>query len=155
MSLSKLREEIDEIDKQLLSLIGKRLAIVSKVGEIKSQQGLPIYVPEREAQMLAQRKKEAQELDIDPSIIEDILRRLMRSSYERENNAGFHCLNPNLGDVVIVGGNGQLGQLFNRLFTLSDYQVKILDKHDWNKSDAILANAGLVLVTVTNYHPQM
>lgn len=43
--LTALRDQIDEVDKALLSLLAKRLELVAEVGEVKSQYGLPIYVP--------------------------------------------------------------------------------------------------------------
>lgn len=51
--LTALRDQIDDVDKALLNLLAKRLELVAKVGEVKSRFGLPIYVPEREASMLA------------------------------------------------------------------------------------------------------
>ena len=51
--LTALRDQIDEVDKALLELLAKRLELVAEVGEVKSQYGLPIYVPERESAMLA------------------------------------------------------------------------------------------------------
>jgi chorismate mutase/prephenate dehydrogenase len=56
--LTALRDQIDEVDKALLELLA-RLELVAEVGEVKSQYGLPIYVPEREAAMLASRREEA------------------------------------------------------------------------------------------------
>lgn len=50
--------------------------------------------------------------------------------------------------MVIVGGNGQLGGLFGRMFKLSGYEVKILGSQDWDRADELLDNAGLVVVTV-------
>ena len=67
---------------------------------------------------------------------------------QKKASSLFHCTNPTLGDVVIVGGKGLLGQLFARYFSLSGYLVKILDKHDWQQSKSILAQAGLVLIAV-------
>lgn len=51
--LTALRDQIDSVDKALLDLLAKRLELVAEVGEVKSRYGLPIYVPEREATMLA------------------------------------------------------------------------------------------------------
>ncbi len=48
--LTALRDQIDEVDKALLGLLARRLELVAQVGEVKSHYGLPIYVPEREAQ---------------------------------------------------------------------------------------------------------
>ncbi|MFA0570412.1 bifunctional chorismate mutase/prephenate dehydrogenase [Vibrio kagoshimensis] len=148
VELNALRDQIDAVDKQMLDLLAQRLSLVEKVGEVKSEHGLPIYVPEREAAMLASRRKEAEKIGVPPQLIEDILRRTMRESYASEKDSGFKCLKPELRSVVIVGGNGQLGGLFGRMFKLSGYDVKILGSKDWDKADELLDNAGLVVVTV-------
>lgn len=146
--LTALRDQIDEVDKALLDLLAKRLALVAEVGEVKSRYGLPIYVPEREATMLASRRHEAELLGVPPDLIEDVLRRVMRESYTSENDKGFKTLCPELRPVVIVGGKGQMGRLFEKMLTLSGYQVQILDKGDWDNAEAMLANAGMVIISV-------
>jgi len=146
--LTALRDQIDEVDKALLALLAKRLHLVAEVGEVKSRFGLPIYVPEREASMLASRRKEAEALGVSPDLIEDVLRRVMRESYVSENDKGFKTLNPAVRPIVIIGGNGRMGRLFTRLLTLSGYQVKSLEQEDWPQADSILADAGVVIVSV-------
>lgn len=148
VELNHLRDQIDAVDKQMLSLLAQRLALVEQVGEVKSEHGLPIYAPDREAAMLASRRHEAEKIGVPPQLIEDILRRTMRESYASEKDSGFKCLNPELRSVVIVGGNGQLGGLFGRMFTLSGYEVNVLGSQDWHRADQLLANAGMVVVTV-------
>ncbi|MDE5178398.1 bifunctional chorismate mutase/prephenate dehydrogenase [Vibrio fluvialis] len=148
VELNELRDQIDAVDKQMVELLARRLALVEKVGEVKSKHGLPIYVPDREAAMLASRREEAERKGVPPQLIEDILRRTMRESYASEKDSGFKCLNPELRSVVIIGGNGQLGGLFGRMFRLSGYQVKVLGSKDWDRADEMLSDAGLVVVTV-------
>lgn len=148
VELNELRDQIDAVDKQMVELLARRLALVEKVGEVKSQHGLPIYAPDREAAMLASRREEAERKGVPPQLIEDILRRTMRESYASEKDSGFKCLNPELRSVVIIGGHGQLGGLFARMFKLSGYQVKILGSKDWQHADEILGDAGMVVVTV-------
>ncbi|ARC91399.1 bifunctional chorismate mutase/prephenate dehydrogenase [Vibrio coralliilyticus] len=148
VELNELRDQIDAVDKQILDLLAQRLSLVEKVGEVKSEHGLPIYAPDREAAMLASRREEAEKKGVPPQLIEDILRRTMRESYASEKDSGFKCLNPELRSVVIVGGNGQLGGLFGRMFKLSGYDVKVLGSKDWDKADEMLVDAGLVVVTV-------
>jgi len=146
--LTALRDQIDEVDKALLDLLAKRLELVAEVGEVKSRYGLPIYVREREASLLASRRKEAELLGVPPELIEDVLRRVMRESYSSENDKGFKTLCPALRPVVIVGGKGQMGRLFEKMLTLSGYQVRILDKDDWEQAESMLADAGMVIISV-------
>jgi chorismate mutase / prephenate dehydrogenase len=146
--LTALRDKIDEVDKSILSLITKRLALVTEVGEVKSKHGIPIYDPKREAEMLNKRRQEAENAGISPALIEDILRRLMRESYISENDKGFKKVYTGQGSIVIVGGNGQMGRLFARLFTLSGYQVKTLGSKTMHQATEIVADAAAVIVTV-------
>ncbi|WLJ46063.1 bifunctional chorismate mutase/prephenate dehydrogenase [Edwardsiella piscicida] len=146
--LSALRDSIDEVDKALLGLLARRLQLVAQVGEVKSRYGLPVYVPEREAVMLASRRAEAQQLGVSPDLIEDVLRRVMRESYVSENDKGFKALNPTLRPVVIVGGAGQMGRLFARMLRLSGYSVRILEPQDWPQAETLCADAGMVMISV-------
>ena len=146
--LENLRGLIDGVDQQLIHLLRKRLDLVAQVGAVKHGAGLPIYAPQREAAMLAKRRDEAQKMNVSPQLIEDILRRLMRESYLNEKDVGFKQINEDLGDVVIVGGEGKLGGLFSQMLVLSGYQVKVLDKDDWDSAAQMFEGAGLVIVTV-------
>lgn len=150
--LNALRDKIDAVDKQLIDLLAARLALVGEVGEVKSRHGLPIYAPDREASMLARRRAEAEALGVPGDLIEDVLRRVMRESYILESASDkehhFKCMKPELGKVVIIGGQGQLGRLFGNLFSLSGYRVETLGQADWPCADEILHGAGLVMVAV-------
>ena len=146
--LNALRDQIDEVDRSLLALLAKRLELVAEVGEVKSRYGLPIYAPDREAAMLASRRDEAVAQGVPPDLIEDVLRRVMRESYNSENDKGFKTLCPRLRPVVIIGGRGQMGALFEKMLALSGYQVRILEQEDWPRAEALLSDAGMVIVSV-------
>src|SRR4028118_1249272 len=48
MDLNQLRQQIDELDTQLLRLLNERMDVVKKVGELKRANKSIIYRPERE-----------------------------------------------------------------------------------------------------------
>lgn len=146
--LAQLRDQIDAVDQDVMSLLLRRLELVSQVGQLKGQHGLPIYAPERERSMIAARRAEAERRGLSPDLIEDVLRRCMREAYAHEKNLGFTRQAPDLGPVVIVGGAGQMGQLFGRMLRLSGYEVRELDRGDWDQAPELLADAGMVLVSV-------
>lgn len=148
MELTALRDKIDEVDKAILSLISERLALVNNIGKIKQQHSLPIYDPEREAEILALHCEEAKLQNISPALIEDILRRLLRESYVNENNKGFKKVYQGNGSIVIVGGNGQMGRLFTRLFIASGYEVNILEPENMHQAEQFIADAITVIVSV-------
>ena len=148
MPLSKLRDQIDAVDKQLIDLLAERLALVHKVGEVKTEHGLPIYVPEREADMLGKRRAEAEKKGVPADLIENILRRIMRESYASENETGFKKVNPDMKRIVVIGGRGVLGRRFVEMFRLSGYDVDVLDKSNWDEAESLCSKAGLVIVGV-------
>lgn len=145
--IDELNESIEVIDKQLVELLAKRAEITTKIGEYKSKAGSPIYVAEAEAQIITNRKSEAKRQGVSPVLIEDLMRRIMRESYHTQS-VEFLCTNPSIRKVVIVGGAGALGRIFVDLFERSGYKVAVLEHSDWDRSDTILENAGLVLVAV-------
>jgi chorismate mutase/prephenate dehydrogenase len=145
--LSELRQQIDGIDSQLVKLLAQRAEITAKVGHYKSQVGLPIYVPEREAQLIAKRRVEAEQQNVSPVLVEDLLRRIMRESYHTQN-VDYLCTNPQIKKIVVIGGAGALGRIFVDIFKRSGYSVQLLEQNDWPNADSILCDAGLVLVAV-------
>lgn len=145
--LSELRQGIDELDNQLIQLLAKRAELTSKVGDIKAKTGMPVYLPKREAEVLASRTQIADTLGVSPSLVEDLLRRIMRESYHIQNNR-YRCVNPGSKRIVIVGGAGALGKVFVKLFQSSGYEVDILEKDGWENAQALFNRASLVLISV-------
>ena len=50
--LAVLRQQIDSIDQQLLSLVNQRAHVAEQVGEIKKREGTPFFRPDRVAQVI-------------------------------------------------------------------------------------------------------
>jgi chorismate mutase/prephenate dehydratase len=50
--LLALRQRIDAVDRELLSLLNRRAALALEVGEIKKREGSVVFRPEREAQVI-------------------------------------------------------------------------------------------------------
>ena len=51
-SIDRYRQEIDEIDSEMLRMLNRRASCALSIGEIKKKNNLPIHVPEREEQVL-------------------------------------------------------------------------------------------------------
>ncbi len=50
--LKPFRAQIDEVDQQLVKLLNERSVLANKIGHVKQQLGLPIYMPAREKEVL-------------------------------------------------------------------------------------------------------
>ncbi|WP_199609157.1 bifunctional chorismate mutase/prephenate dehydrogenase [Flocculibacter collagenilyticus] len=145
--LNNLRHAIDDIDSELVKLLATRNAITTKIGALKSHTGTPIYVPERETELISKRRQEAELLGVSPDLIEDVLRRMMRESYASQVN-DFKCINESIKKIVVIGGGRSLGRTFVSMLLRSGYRVDVLEKKDWQQADTILADANLVIVAV-------
>ena len=149
--LAELRAGIDQADDELVAVLARRIRLTAEVGALKSRHGLPLYVPEREAQLLAARREKAAAAGVDADLIEDILRRVMRESYSAQGT-DFPAAGDCSRAVVVVGGGGALGHCLASFFMRSGYTVRILEKDDWEQAPTLLADAGLVLVAVPIEH---
>lgn len=59
MDISELRSGIDEIDRQMVELFCRRMALSAQVADYKRERGLPIYLPGREREILQRVAREA------------------------------------------------------------------------------------------------
>lgn len=62
LTIEELRSRIDVIDEQLVRLLNVRVACAVEVGRLKHEAGVPIYQPDREAQVLAGVRRSATDL---------------------------------------------------------------------------------------------
>lgn len=79
-TIEKKREEIDAINKELVSLIAKRIGIAKEIGALKKQENIPVQDHEREHLVLTQARTDAALYNIDPSYIEDVFRAIMKGA---------------------------------------------------------------------------
>jgi chorismate mutase / prephenate dehydrogenase len=144
----KVRQEIDQVDNKLVELIGKRLELTGEVGRLKAKLNLPLYVPTREAEIISHKRQLAKQKRISEDLIEDVIRRIMRESYSSQTATRNNVTVTVDKKILIVGGAGQLGALFARLFLQSGYDVDVLEKDDWGVAEEKLKAASLVMVAV-------
>lgn len=145
--LNYLRDAIDSVDSQLVELIAERAKITAQVGEVKRSLQQPLYVPEREQQLITARRNYARQRGVAEDLIEDVLRRIIRESYKTQSAQATATSSNLRRPVVIVGGKGRLGQLMANFFVNSGYQVEIIDKDD-ELSEELALQAQLVLIAV-------
>lgn len=73
-NISVLRQQIDEIDEQLLSLLSKRMRISREIGTYKKEHNMPILQSGRYNEILDKRGKMGKSLDLNPEFISEIMK---------------------------------------------------------------------------------
>lgn len=92
-SLPALRAEIDQIDKQLVQLLNRRAAIATQIGQLKDNQGLEIWSPAREEEVLA-RAMASHQGPLPLETLRLIFRELMSGSRALQRTLRVACLGP-------------------------------------------------------------
>lgn len=82
--LEQLRSRIQELDRELVALIGERRALVLEVGEAKAALGLPVLDPGQEAKVVRRAAELARELGVDEELTRDVVWRIMASARDAQ-----------------------------------------------------------------------
>lgn len=84
MEIAEWRRQIDEMDEQIVNLISKRAAAAKAIGDIKRQETMPVYEPQREKDVFEHVKRvnpgplaDAELIHVYERII-DVMRTLQR-----------------------------------------------------------------------------
>lgn len=72
LNLTKMREEIDIVDKDLMKVLAKRFTLTKLVGEYKKTHALKACAKNREYQVFKQRTIWANELHLNPVLIKQL-----------------------------------------------------------------------------------
>ncbi|MDA3789171.1 MAG: bifunctional chorismate mutase/prephenate dehydrogenase [Desulfobacula sp.] len=143
-----LRAQIDEIDWQILSLLAQRQGQVEKVVKLKKKHNIPVYHPAREEDLISKLRVQAAKANLDPDFMEDLYRIILKQSRVKQiDQMQSKGVRPDTS-ILIIGGDGQMGQFFASLFHKSGYEVRILEKKDWNKAKQLCENIDLALICV-------
>ncbi len=70
--MKKLRNEISDIDREIIELISKRLALAEKIAKEKEKQGIGLIDATRELEVLSSVGKKASELGLDEEVLKKV-----------------------------------------------------------------------------------
>ncbi len=83
MDIDSIREQIDQLDDQLLEIFNRRAALALCIGEIKKEQQLAVYDPSREKRIFT-RMQQANNGPLDNSAIVRLFERVIDESRSLE-----------------------------------------------------------------------
>src|SRR5512135_2058955 len=92
-TLASLRGAIDRVDKELVVLLNRRAEIALQIGLVKQKQGLEVWSPAREDEVLT-RALSASRGPLPPGTLRLIFRELMSGSRSLQRTLRIACLGP-------------------------------------------------------------
>jgi len=92
-TLAHLRGEIDRIDKELVALLNRRSEISLQIGQVKQQQGMEIWSPAREDEVI-NRALQTSRGPLPPETLRLIFRELLSGSRALQRTLRVACLGP-------------------------------------------------------------
>ena len=75
--IQKLRKKIDEIDENILRLLGERSEICRSIGLLKREQGMPVIDTYRENEVFSNIRAKASDFSLDPDQVEGVFRQIV------------------------------------------------------------------------------
>ena len=156
VTLDDLRQRLNDIDRQLISLVAERKAVSGEVARVKRATGYPTRDYEREREVILGVRAMATELGVSPALAEELLRLLIRSSLTTQEQASVAAHGTGTGRrALVIGGGGKMGRWFVEFLTSQGFTVEVADPtgapagvmqvEDWRKTD--LKHDYIVLAT--------
>ena len=84
--LLSLRDQIDRLDDELLSVLAKRFEVTAQVGKLKAENGLDSVDEEREQQKLIDLQSLAEEKKISPDFVLNLFRMIFAEVVENHRS---------------------------------------------------------------------
>jgi chorismate mutase / prephenate dehydrogenase len=127
-SLDDLRRRINDLDREILELVGKRQATSREVARAKRANGQATRDYNREREVLLAAREVARQHGVAPQLAENILRLLIRSSLTTQEQASVQAQGAGSGrSALLIGGAGKMGRWFAEFMASQGFAVEIAD----------------------------
>jgi len=151
--LERLRTEIETLDRRVLHLVGERLDVARRIGELKVRMRVPLRDFGVEAEVHRRLERDGRAVGLDATLTHDLARFLIGKAVERQAVQRDATYAGDALDAVVVGGKGGMGRWFARFLAGQGHRVRVVDPapapSDFDEaSDSQVASAAFVVVAV-------
>src|SRR5690606_14335706 len=127
-SLEQLRSQLDRLDSDIVTLIGRRQAIAREVAAAKRATGYPTRDYGREREVILSARLRAEKEGLSPDVAEKVLRLLIRSSLTTQEQVSVAAHGAGNGRrALVIGGAGKMGGWFVRFLASQGFDVLVAD----------------------------
>jgi chorismate mutase len=83
-SLTELRQQIDQLDEDLLAILAKRMRVSQEIGQYKKEHNMPVLQTVRYDEILGKRISQAKEMGIGEAFMKEILEAIHEESIRQQ-----------------------------------------------------------------------
>ena len=105
MTLENLRRDIDRVDEVLVRLLNERARCVCEIGRLKKEQGIEVYQPTREKEVLAHVRTVASEGPLGPDAIARLFERIIDEARRLERRVVHGEVDPEAAPSAEAGAH--------------------------------------------------
>ena len=134
-SLDTIRDELDRVDRALFDLIKERMRLVAEVRKAKRFSGKHFFDRSRERAVFRRAEDIGAELGLPRPVVREVMAVLIEASHtlqeedeELETESASARASEETRRVLIVGGRGKMGRLFEKAFRRRAHPVDVLEK---------------------------
>lgn len=126
--LEPLRQELGQIDRDILALVAKRQALAQKIGQVKRDGGIPTRDYRQERDVVERARAAAVEHGLTPTLGEELVLALIRGSLTvQEKDTVASSGEGNGRRALVIGGSGHMGNWFVRYLAAQGFTVESAD----------------------------
>ena len=154
--LEKLREDVRQIDRDIIRLIGERLVLTSEIGNVKKSAGLPLLDYQVEKAVIENARVVADDLRLSPDFVGSVMQLLISESRTQQEHLHYSGYRGDKETILIIGGLGEMGRWLSSFFETQGHEVLIFDTRressDFQTVESLeegLKRAGCAVVSVS------
>ena len=84
--MAPYRARIDDLDAQIVALLGQRFGIINEVAKLKAERGIAPILPARIEEVVAHARARAEKAGVDPDLVEKIYRIIIDTACKQEED---------------------------------------------------------------------
>lgn len=128
--LQGLRDELSELDRELLALVARRTALSLDIGRAKRELGLGTRDFSREKVVLDRARQQAGACGLPPALAERLMLTLIEASLSAQEQDRVSFTDTGNGrTALIIGGSGKMGGWFVTFLANQGWEVHVADPH--------------------------
>ncbi len=125
--LEKMRQDVRQIDRDIIRLIARRLELTRNIGKIKKESGLPLLNYQVEKAVIENARALADDLQLSRDFVKAVTQLLINESRTQQERLHYSAYTGDKETILIVGGAGEMGRWLYSFFEIQGHEVFIYD----------------------------